>query len=478
MRRTLSLIAVLAVAAGLLPQSAGASVAFGPGARLLCPSNPATALCERTGAKTEPYVLIDRTSGTVWVSDQSAIPSGGNLWRRKPGATGFEFVGKIDEIPAVSQRRGLAAGGGDTDLALSTDGSIYATSLWGGGLTFAAFNPDGTLIQRNYLSSGKPNVDREWTASYGQSTAYVYHWDLAGMNHLWVSRTDDKGLTWLPPVSVIDGHGIGTAETIGNLITDPDGTVFAVYGDGGGLWVARCSWTVNACADDSFPGGTRPTFENVKVQEPTTGAGTPGTRFGTLFPVIASDVKGNLYLTWSDKNTLWFASSTDHGSTWTTPRAIDDGGVARSKVFPWITAGSEGRVGIAFLGSDRTDPEVETGSPWFTYYVQSIDALDAEPTFSVTRASDDAVHNADVCLRGLNCDLGVEAPEPIQPGRVPVRAYANNRNLAEVVTVAIDADGLAMIAYPDDFENNRTVATRSVVVDQIAGEPLLLPEDR
>lgn len=479
MRRVLAFAATLALAAGLMPQAAHAvdPIAFEPGVRLLCPAAPSTTpLCDRSAGRNEPSIVVDQQTGVEWVSDQTGIPGGSQLWRRAPGEANFTFVAKIDEIPVVSERRGLAAGGGDNDVTLSTDGTVYATSLWAGGVTFAAFAPDGTALHRNYLAGGKASIDRQWTAAHGADTAYEYTRDFAAPENLWVSRTDTKGLVWSPPVSVLE-HGIGSYETTGNIITDPEGTVFAVYSDTGGLWIARCRWTTGGCADAGFPGGVNPTFENMLVQPATTEPGTPGTEFGTKFEAVAADREGNLYLVWSDMHAVWFTRSTDHGDTWAAPIFINDLSVSTSSVFPWIVAGSEGRVGVAWLGSKRATPDTEgTANPWYAYYAQSIDALADEPTFQMVQASDDPVHNADICLNGLGCDIATPAPvEIIEPVEELFEQDANNRKLAEVVQLAIEPHGYAVVAFPDDYERNAGTTTRSVVARQIAGEPLYAP---
>ena len=50
--------------------------------------------------------------------------------------------------------------------------------------------------------------------------------------------------------------------------------------------------------------------------------GTPGGAVSTVFPVMAIDVGGNLYMTWSSGSAIFMMTSTDHGDTWSAVKRV------------------------------------------------------------------------------------------------------------------------------------------------------------
>ncbi len=122
---------------------------------------------------------------------------------------------------------------------------------------------------------------------------------------IYFSRSTDEGLTWSTSVKVND-------EFPGNCINpslDVD--------DSGNLYVA---WEDHRNGSDIYfttssdSGGTW-THPNVRVNEHSTR--------GSYNPSLAVDDNGNIYVTWTDDRNgpsdIYFAKSTDGGSTWTTP---------------------------------------------------------------------------------------------------------------------------------------------------------------
>lgn len=482
MRRiTLFLALGLVLLAAAPAPHAEAAVGFLRGERLRCP-NATTRLCG-AGSRTEPLVQVDPATGNAYLSDQNGVPAGVNVWVRKPGEK-FSFAGKADEIPAVTARTSYALGGGDSAMTIDPAGTLYVASLYLGANTLAVSGDHGASFERNYVA-GKPNIDRQWLASYGPGTIYMSGWDgtTGNARTVWVSKSVDGGRTWLQhtPVTTLPGL-TGGFTTVGTLAVDRnDGTIYQLYVRGQNLTLAR-----------SRDGGLR--FETIVIHQAAVGTDGPQ-RFNLLpFPVVAVDRAGNVFVVAGDQKDIWLFRSTDAGSTWSAPVRVNDPSVSASAVFPWITAGSAGRIGVVWLGSPEADPEKP--APWNAYYAQSVDALSATPTFERARASDDPVHNNGICMRGLACDTGVfqiepveeieEALEPtigpleqiVEPFEKIIESVAqSDRDLAEVVTVAIDADGRAIVAYPDDFEGGADVPTLTVVAKQGVGETLYAPGD-
>jgi hypothetical protein len=84
--------------------------------------------------------------------------------------------------------------------------------------------------------------------------------------------------------------------------------------------------------------------------------------------------------------------SRDHGQTWSTPVVFAPPGVHEVN-FPTIVAGDPGRIAVLFPGSESSDRD-DPARPWNIYVVVSVNALDADPTFTWTTANDpgDPVH--------------------------------------------------------------------------------------
>ena len=114
---------------------------------------------------------------------------------------------------------------------------------------------------------------------------------------------------------------------------------------------------------------------------------------------MAVDPQDNLYYVWWDQTYKlpYLAVSKDHGATWSKPRMIAPPGV-QAVDFPTIDVGTAGRIAITFPGTLSKDPDDIT-RPWFSYVVESVDALSSNPTFLSVVANPgglaDPIHRGD-----------------------------------------------------------------------------------
>jgi hypothetical protein len=112
---------------------------------------------------------------------------------------------------------------------------------------------------------------------------------------------------------------------------------------------------------------------------------------------VAADAADNLYAAWFDPRDRlpYLATSTDHGSTWSTPLMIAPPGVHEVN-FPAIAAGDRGRIAITFPGTTSRNT-ADGRRPWSSYVVVSTNALDADPLFVWTTANPagDPIHRGD-----------------------------------------------------------------------------------
>src|SRR5258708_30242516 len=69
-------------------------------------------------------------------------------------------------------------------------------------------------------------------------------------------------------------------------------------------------------------------------------AAAPSTSLVNVFPSLAIDRSGNLYIVYSDSHNAFLTSSRDQGATWTVPVRVSNGTGTKSAIGPWITAGN------------------------------------------------------------------------------------------------------------------------------------------
>src|SRR5205807_1374638 len=135
---------------------------------------------------------------------------------------------------------------------------------------------------------------------------------------------------------------------------------------------------------------------------------------------------GKMYAAWSDAHTVRFASSSDHGSTWSSAVAVNSGPAATA-VFPWVAAFG-GKVDVVYYGSTASSKDDPT-AVWNTYMART---TDDGSHFLQTAVSAHPNHVGVICTNGTGCARGT-------------------RNLLDLFEDAIDPlNGLAAIIYTDD----------------------------
>jgi hypothetical protein len=422
--------------------------------------------------------------GTIYVTAQEGTPAGVMAWRRDPATFEYKQLAKPDRLPRGSEETSTTGGGGDNELAIGTPDPdlggayrVYVSSLNSLVTNGVAVSTDrGDTWNDNKVASSFVGVDRQWLAAYGPKTAYLSYHEI-GATSVLMTKTTDGGTTWGPPMEMFTtdtivetsevwfGAGsIGTGNLQSNMIALPDGGVAFAYaraaaGTSPGVntidGVDRPEGMPgNAPLDDLWiaitnPGGT--TVENIRVGRLSPNA------IG-LFPAIAVDAAGNLYVTATNRHGVFLATSTDRGATWSPLHEVTASAreANTTTVFPYVVAGSAGRAALAWLGTTAADTNTED-AVWTVQYASSFDVLAAEPTFNVMQASTKPAHAGRVCLSGLSCSLG----NPIEDGR----------SLAEVLQMGITKDGRAMIAYPENFSQTH-VGAFATVVEQNGGPGL------
>jgi len=218
-------------------------------------------------------------------------------------------------------------------------------------------------------------------------------------------------------------------------------------------------------------------------------------RTGGSFPTMAIDKAGNIYAVWeqapTDANSniigdtvLMYSYSTQEGNegTWSAPIQIDTSGspdgILHNNVFAWIAAGDDGRVNVAWYGTNGLSnpddptcgqtalvppappsrningPDATTGAFWSVWFAQSLNAHAANPTFTApVRASEHFVHVGTIqTLMGGQC--------------------GDRQALGDFMQLRTGAQGEALIAYADSNNISHTLLSHGMFVRQNGGPGL------
>ncbi len=408
-RSTMALAAVLALlalplfAAGAPPTYAQVSVA------------PAV-------LASEPSVVVDASVSPARVYVAS-FESSAVLWTSTDGGATF------GRSVATGQ------GGGDADVAVDADGTVYVVDLASAANALDSAMPVSTSLNHGRtfartvdLAPGSSSYDRQWMAASGHGHVVVTAH--AGGLFAWVS--EDAAQTFSGPFTMVP-----SASFAGRIVQAPDGSLLEPFFTGADLQVAR-----------SVDGGyTWSAFH---------AADTPGTTL--LFPALAVDDAGDLYVAWSMQTstgeTVFFARSLDGGASWSAPVPVSDpspgpaGVGSPSAVFPWIVAGASGKVAVVWYQAREAagGSDVDLGADYDLATTQwdlmAATSLDAGATWGVEVAAPD-VHTGSICTQGLSCvgpqGFGVvNAPTP------------NDRRMGDFFQAALDPTGHLLAAYPKD----------------------------
>jgi hypothetical protein len=420
------------------------NLTFSAPQQLQRPNNPANATGTIITADqdVEPRIVHD-VLGNYYVAAIQGVPGGIDVWKSTDSGNSFNYLGQPDgvQIGAALGVDGVGLGGGDEDIAVSSSGVVYASSLWLGSATQSTSFTGGTVWVSNPISSDLPLVDRQWIAPHGNSELYLttkqLGADLDGTVTLFVAKSFDNGLTW-PQVTPVTTPEVGVQPgDQGNISVDQNnGNVYTVFIDQHGniVWLARSS-----------DGGKTWIVKQVF-------AAPAGTNLANIFPTVAVDSASNVYVVFCNGTNVFLTASTNQGGTWTTPVRVNNGAGSKTAMGPWVTAGGPGQVNIAFWGTSAGDAN-STTAQWQVFNAQSRNATQAIPTITQTAATS-IVHVGPICNQGLACASGT-------------------RNLAEYFAPDIGLNGEALIVYPDDKNTSSpSGAARTFFVKQTGGSTL------
>jgi hypothetical protein len=397
---------------------------------------------------------------------------GGQSWQLIPGQFGF---GKPLTCPQ---------GGGDTELQRDAGDNLYLSDLQNLSNLSNAVSTDGGKTF-NFSCTSAPNtpVDRMWYASHGKlgdpDFAIYEEYDavlsntnpsnLPGNQLVEIVSHDGANFTPVinsnPSVECLGGGAINCVTNEeglpGNQILNSKGELVIAHSgnDGNSVFVSIGKPTTTGTGQAAV---TTATWQDIRVNGdvcPDKSSSAPGICGSTNFPTIAQDTAGNLYLVNSaqgqgaDKGpyNVYVNVSKDAGHTWGPSIKVSKDG---SNAFPWITAGSSGRVAVAWYHaneeSEKNDYTFDglEHAEFSVQVAQSIDALAATPHYSVVTATEHPMKYGPICTAGTACAVTM-----------------GDRSLGDYLNLGVDQDGGLALVYVDDTSNSFTTGPTGAIAE-------------
>lgn len=426
-----------AVAAGVLGTPAGAA---GSARGFSKPVHVDTTIGNQTGEPSimvapdgSEYIVAPEGAGFRTPTALGASGAGGSLiWRSDDHGRTWHFLGSYD----------LPTGGGDTDIAIAPNGTLYAS-----GLSYAACSTIGvstdkgqTWLDDPLAGCGSTPVinDRQWNATDGNGTVYTAIGDtLGGSIDLIRSLTTSPVVV---PSSTLQLYTGGDYQWPGRIAVDQhNGQVYVVWNTVGAP--NNCDHAPGSDACDPGQASTK-TPDRIYVSSLARGANSAPTPvvvasrpFDTFdsFVIDTVDAGGAVYVVWSERHPAsretWtmLSRSSDQGRSWSAPVRV---GRTATTVYPWVSAGDAGRIAVSYYGTPAhgySPQTVRAGSPWSVYSAYSTDGGRTFTEYKTTGT----MQKGPICTSGTGCAAG-------------------SRNLLDFFATAVDARGCLVTAYADN----------------------------
>jgi hypothetical protein len=446
--RTLPLTAiVVSLAAVLVPTSAAAGGRqFGKPVHVDV-ANPTGEPSIAVAPDGTEYIVAPDGPGVRTPAAAGGQGSGGSLvWRSEDHGRTWQRLGSYD----------VPSGGGDSDIAIAPDGTLYASGLSYVACSTVSRSTDrgDTWLPMPLAGCGQQPLmnDREWNATYGNGTVYSVIGD-TGNGQIDLIRSLATNPVVLPS-STIQLSQTANYQWPGTVAVDQrNGRTYTVWNTVG---------KPNDCDHSQGSGTCAPTAASTKTPDlvqisvlPNGATTAPKPRvvakrtFDTFdsFVDVTVDKAGTVYVVWNERHpqsrTTWsmLARSRDAGRTWSKPVKVNR--APRTTTFPWVTAGDKGRIAVSYYGTANTgfSPQtVATSSPWYVY---SSFSTDGGRTFAEYRTTG-VMHRGYICTSGTGCASGT-------------------RNLLDFFETDLDPHGCLVTTFSDNTVDPKNGAVISYV---------------
>jgi len=386
----------------------------------------------------EPLNFIDK-DGNYWESGPFGTTTQ-NSWIHR-SVDGLDY--HVDSPAEL--RPDLPPGGGDTDIVVDDQGYAYFTDLEGlVNLGNSVSNDSGKTWRKNPLTVENVAVDRQWLAvdngtsaatadntvfmAFHQSAVGTFIYSTPGST----GSTDPVGgLVWQNS-SAKAPLPLAADATCGQLRFDRvNRNLYYACAEGGHVRL-----TIGHVAT-----GQRTGIQYRNVNAPTSPGGGD---VGHLFPSVATDEAGNVYIGWIDENdnNVYYSYSTDQGTTWSTPVQVNSGPAVTTE-FLWAQGGDAGTVSFAWIATDvagqpdsfpswKVDPQGATKVKWYGYLSLITGAASKKPMLAQQPFTEKPMHYGQICNQGIGCT-----------------ASSGDRTMADYFGFNVDRDGAIRIVLND-----------------------------
>lgn len=470
------------------------------------------------GVGYEQDLRLDPTNANrVYTSVPGSLSSDTSwIWHSEDGGKTFKWV--VAGTAKVGKPNSCA-GGGDTELAVDSGGNLYFNDLTLANFSTARSGDHGATFVCSNAGVPDTAVDRQWYAVDGNPTTGTGVGSGAGHN-IYLSNDEigpgavtcpvsgqvnnvlamyrsptpaggatagiqfgpgykvtrpsscDEGIMGnneVSPVATTTGQALVAGGPPATLST-PVKHIYVIHDDAtfSNIAIGRC---FPVAFGAPVPNLSDPSGLNC-VDLPVANLGAPGTvKTGGNFPAMTIDKTGNLYAVWEQapvnstgqigNTSLEYAYSTDEGAHWSQPITIATG--LLNNVFAWPAAGDDGRVNIAFYGTNAA-VDTTTGGPnkclnggpdsvngaWSLYLAQTLNGHAATPTFSTpVLASEHFIHKGSI--------------------QTVIGGQCGDRTLGDFLQLRVGSQGEAQIAYADSNNADEPFATHGMYVKQNGG---------
>lgn len=418
-------------------------------------------------------------------------------------------------------------GGGDSDLFVDPHNALYFSDLQGlTNISDSVSTSGGRTWSTNCAGAG-PNTpdDRMWyggTGSLAKHNLRLYQdFDVVGGNtttagNALVETESTNGTTFLPVVNSrppSDCVGIAVQDCVtgnegisGNQVVDPKtGHIFIAHTTAhAGVQVAEGMVHQGPPATATWT--QSPNLDGPLCPDPSCvdKGGHAEEIAGENFATIAEDSAGYLYVTFtagpldhrssSDRNfgaltrpeqiyvvhslepvNSGAAAKNPSKLTWSRPLAISGKGLSTgTNTFPWITAGTGGRVAVAWYHAAEKSEKGKcasgsgtctvygasslTKAEWTVQLGQSLNAHSATPRYTTAKVSEGPVKSGQICTNGIGCATG------------------GDRSLGDFLQVTTDTTGAAVVSFVFDTSGDSSDGEEvglDAISRQISGPSLL-----
>lgn len=390
------------------------------------------------------------------------------LWRSTDNGTTWTHIG----LPGMEEGpRSTGLGVSDPEFTVMEDGTICYTDLEALAMSSTSCSVDDglTWIPGNPIASGGA-TDRQWIASYKDEFYFTANY--FADHHLRAST--DMGLTW---------EDRGDVPCSQDLVANP----------ANGHLIVACGAGLSVSEDAGW------TWTDPGAQDPATARRVPDAEDGgsRIMSEPAIDSAGNIWVTYaSGEERLFVAGTPDEGRTWPwvyeltphvrlafaegrlggdftcvesadgtctgEPQLPGAGATNGTYVWPWVSAGSAGRVAVTWIGSFQEEPSNGYGGNWYIFSTYLIGADTATPQVIPVRLTPDPIHDGPICQSGTTCQVSSMAG-----------ADSGDRRLGDFFETTVGPDGFLYGSWSNTYKQPQDVISHPEFVKQTGGVRLI-----